>query len=135
VQSFSRFLREASANKPETLLRMPLDVTRAEELGYVPAQSIFGVIATPDEQKVAQAYADGRRRYADLPYEELEPTFLTPTQYTLLAADITKFRGGHTSGVLVLSLNGRLFIVDGHHRAAAAVMDGNSILGQVIRPT
>jgi len=135
VRTFKRFLRESGVRKPETLLRLPLDVTGADALGYVPAETIFGSEATPNEQKVAQSYADGRRQYADLPFEELDPTNLIPTQYTLLSADIAKFRGASKTGVLVLELNGLLFIVDGHHRAAAALLDKDDVLiAQVIRP-
>ena len=133
MQTFRRFLREGSAVKPDTLLRMPLDVTRAEDAGYVPAIDVFGVEATPDEQKVAQAYVDLRSRYTDLLFQELDPASLIPTQHTLLRADVEKFRGGLTTGILVLRKDGLLFIVDGHHRAAAAVLDGDpAIIGQVI---
>ncbi len=133
MQSFARFLREASADKPETLLRMPLDVTHADKVGYVAAVDIFGVQSTSDEHKAAQAYADDQRRYKDLPFTDLDPKSLIPTQHTLLSADVEKFRGGATAGILVLKMNGMLFIVDGHHRAAAAVLDGDvSILGRVI---
>lgn len=133
MQSFARFLREASATKPDTLLRLPLDVTRAEEAGYVPALSVFGIEATPEEQRVAQAYVDVLSRYEDAPYEELDPRALIPTQHTLLHDDIEKFRGGATSGIWVLRWKGLLFIIDGHHRAAAAVLDDDiAIIGRVI---
>jgi hypothetical protein len=128
MHSFSRFLRESGTHKPDTLLRLPLDVTGAEGAGYVSVQTIWTVEATPDEQKVAQAYVNDRR-WVSCPVAELDPSSLIPTQYTLLQDDIDKFRDFVSGGPInVLCMDGLYFLVDGHHRAAAAVLDGDATI-------
>lgn len=131
--SFSRFLREAGSHKPDTFLRLPLDVTGGEGAGYVPVRDIWTVEATPDEMRVAQAYNDDKR-WLKLGLTELDPKSLIPTQYTLLGSDIDFHRGTSKSGIVVLQVGTLYFIVDGHHRAAAAVLDDDSvILARVIQ--
>lgn len=124
--SLQRFLIEKSLHKLDTLLRndVPAD-------GYVSLVPVLGPVAPSDICKRAQALDDdikrGVRRVTVSPIA-IRVASLIPTQPRMYLDDVKDIaRKGVTGNpIQVMLYQGRYYIINGHHRAAAAAVLGRS---------
>lgn len=124
MQSFRQFIGE----KVEALLRLP--VTAGIPSGYAPVRHAFPqrpapVILQRRIQDLANDLKAGRGpvKKEMLPVVAFNPATLIPTQNNVAVEDIEDIvaKGGLGHPIIVARLHNKLYIVDGHHRAAAAV--------------
>jgi hypothetical protein len=134
MRTFAEYLIEASLHKVDALLRM--HPGQGMQPGYVHVNTLLGPRANDQVCKRALALLD------DVKAKRITPTTLThvpvqtliPTQYALYAADVKDIiqkRAIHTP-IDTMKYQGRTFILNGHHRAAAAsALLAPSILARV----
>jgi hypothetical protein len=129
------FLIEASLHKLDAMLKMPSNVHA--DTGYIDARHVLGPRANNEVVSLAQSLVDQlKAKRLELPRAVLIPIHaIKSTQHSIYFDDVADIlrKQAFDKPITVMRYKGQLFVVNGHHRlAAAAVSDRDAIMAQVI---
>jgi hypothetical protein len=135
MTGFAAYLLEQSLTKIRTLLRMPINA--ALQPGYVSVVPLLGRYADESLCLACHQMADeiDAKGLTLPPPQRVRVSLLIPTQYTLEGEDVMDImrKENFTKPIIVWRHDGRYYILNGHHRAAAAAaLQRDSILAHVI---
>lgn len=135
MQSFAEFL--LIEDKVEAILRLAHTGSGTMPTGYRPAADFFVQPVAPVQVcRDMQVLADEERRGRLTGFRRaaINPRLLVPTQPSLNATQVADFlRRVIKTPVVVGRMGGKLYCIDGHHRAAAALAMGySSIVADVL---
>lgn len=118
MKSFAVYLNEASVNTIRHLLEASL------QPGYLSVVPFLGKYANEATTQQCYAFLDRieKKEIPLAPVRTVTVQDLIPTQYTLEGEDVMDIMRNQAfdKPIWVLKMRGRYYILDGHHRAAAA---------------